>query len=305
MKYVGQADSPCIVPTSSSNFICNESKRSSYRVNRPRGDKKSRDDSIPTEETNSKAENSKFKPLNSTGNLVGMYLRQIGKSIVTPSEKESTSSCLQGSKNSYSVNNDVEPKNKTTNSTSAVVPLRRTKISPTKESPSKSAFTCDATESNSIEDCKKNKKPKATEPAATRKNSNKRRHRRRGKSDLGYVESFSFDDANPTKVEEKKDNNKEEEGDDSKYIENELLLEASSDSFDVYDDYYKNSSVERQDSFGSDSAVGTMKSDFFADIDLAKIRDGSSAILQELCRTPEKSSGTPNRAASPFESTAL
>ncbi|OXU31192.1 hypothetical protein TSAR_001653 [Trichomalopsis sarcophagae] len=308
IKYVGQADSPCIVPTSPSNLNGNESKRSSYRVNRSRtNSKKSPDDSPITDgtSTNPKADNGKF-------NIVGVYLRQFGKSILL--DKENTSTGSQGSKNSYSVNNDTEPKNKTSNS-SSTTPLRRTKISPTKESPCKSAFTNDTTETNKTitEDSPKRKqKSKAKElqqPTVSRKNSNKRRNRRRGKSDLGYVESFSFDDSNDSKNEpQEKDNNKEDIKEDanSRYIENELLLEASSDSFsDLYDDYFKSKAVERQDSFGSDSAVGTMKSDFFADIDLAKIRDGSSALLQKLCRTSDKCPATPNRASSPFESTAL
>lgn len=308
IKYVGQADSPCIVPTSPSNLNGNESKRSSYRVNRSRtNSKKSADDSPISDNTstNPKADNGKF-------NIVGVYLRQFGKSILL--DKENTSTGSQGSKNSYSVNSDTDSKSKTSNS-SSTTPLRRTKISPTKESPCKSAFTSDTPEANktTTEDSPKRKqKSKAKElqqPTVSRKNSNKRRNRRRGKSDLGYVESFSLDDSNDSKDEpQEKDNNKEEskEDENSRYIENELLLEASSDSFsDLYDDYYKSKAVERQDSFGSDSAVGTMKSDFFADIDLAKIRDGSSALLQELCRTSDKCPATPNRAASPFESTAL
>ncbi|XP_058806357.1 LIM domain kinase 1 isoform X2 [Phymastichus coffea] len=279
IKFIGQVDLPSIVPTSPSNLNYNESKRSSYRVNRRKSD-----ESLTSE--SSKIENPKFKPLNTTGNIVGMYLRQIGKSIVAPVEKENTSSYLQSNKNSCSTTTEAESKCKAPNSTT---PLRRSKISPTKESPSRNAFTCDANEANiGDESPKRKQKSKIKELPATRRSSNKRRNRRREKSDLGYVESFSFEDSKDT------DNNVE-----SRVESN--VLEGTSASLDFYDDYCKMEDVKRQDSFGTDSAVGTMKSDFFADIDLAKIRDGSVPILQDLCCTTD----SPNHTASPFESTAL
>lgn len=234
-----------------------------------------------------------------------MCLRQISKSIVSPSDKENASvSCSQSSKNSYIVNSE-DSANKS--STSVTTPLRRTKISPTKESPSKSAFTCDSTDPNTSDISPKRKqKAKVKEAILPKKSSNKRRNRRRGKSDLGFVENFSCEEASsPTddkvvdigKIEDKKDK--------LKLIENELPFEKSSDSLDLYDDFYKKANIERQDSFGSDSAVGTMKSDFFADIDLAKIRDGSSAIFQDLCRTNDNVPATSKSTTAPFESTAL
>ncbi|XP_043286294.1 LIM domain kinase 1 isoform X2 [Venturia canescens] len=74
----------------------------------------------------------------------------------------------------------------------------------------------------------------------------------------------------------------------------------SPESINDYTSCYKD--LCRQDSFGSDSAVGTMRSDFFADIDLAKLRLDNEArdicCSKDLCRTP-------NRGASPIESTAL
>ncbi|KAG7206030.1 hypothetical protein KM043_003433 [Ampulex compressa] len=48
---------------------------------------------------------------------------------------------------------------------------------------------------------------------------------------------------------------------------------------------YKNVDLCRQDSFGTDSALGTMKSDFFAELDFGQLRDG--AHTPDLCRTPE------------------
>lgn len=74
----------------------------------------------------------------------------------------------------------------------------------------------------------------------------------------------------------------------------------SPESINDYTSCYKD--LCRQDSFGSDSAVGTMRSDFFADIDLAKLRlDNESRVIRcskDVCTTP-------NRDASPIESTAL
>ncbi|XP_011503092.1 PREDICTED: dual specificity testis-specific protein kinase 2-like [Ceratosolen solmsi marchali] len=309
MKYVGQADGPFIVPTSSNTSLnSNESKRSSYRVNCFRADSKKDEVPASIESASSKADNSKYKAANASGNLVGMYLRQIGKSIAPTSDKENSTSSSHTNKNSYSVNKEPDSKCRTTSATttSATTPLRRTKISPTKESLTKSAFISEMPEANAIEDPLKSKEKAKLkgESQISRKGSNKLKNRRRGKSDLGYVDSFSLDESKSSRGQIENDNNKQED-ENSRYIENELLLQASSDSFGLYDDYFKTSGVERQGSFGSDSAVGTMKSDFFADIDLAKIRDGSSTILRELCCTPDKCPATPNRTNSPFESTAL
>ncbi|XP_014237967.1 LIM domain kinase 1 isoform X1 [Trichogramma pretiosum] len=274
VKYVGQVEVTPVVPTSTSILSSNEHKRSSYRVHRESA-KKSLDDSTSSEVSHSRGENlnAKFKSLNSTGNLVGIYLRQISKSIVTTSDKENASS------SSYS--SEVDVKNKTTTTS-----LRRTKISPTQESPLKSAFTIEPMENETTEESPKRKQKLKT--TSQQRRSSRRKNRRRGKSDLGYVESFSFDESNSETAEKSKDEMKEDEN--AKLIENDLS------DFVLYG--YKK--AERQDSFGSDSALGTMKSDFFADVDLAKIRDGSAAILQELCRTPEQCP-----PASPFESTAL
>jgi len=76
-------------------------------------------------------------------------------------------------------------------------------------------------------------------------------------------------------------------------------LKATPNSLTEYNGCYKNIDICRQDSFGSDSALGTMKSDFFADVDFAQMRD-----TPDLCHTPERSC-TPNRPTSPIESTAL
>lgn len=197
----------------------------------------------------SEASNNKYKPLNAPGNLVGMYLRQIGKSIAPSSDKENASS------SSYS---ESEFKSKPTS-------LRRTKISPTQESASKNAFVTDESESI-IGDASPKRKPKPKASIQQRKNS-----RRKNKKKVKSSESNVMTE--PSREEEN-------------------TIEHQSNEQEPYS-YNKS---ERKDSFGSDSAIGTMKSDFFSDIDLSKIREGSSAILQELCRTPEQCS-----PASPFE----
>jgi hypothetical protein len=79
-------------------------------------------------------------------------------------------------------------------------------------------------------------------------------------------------------------------------------LKATSNCLSDYTGCYKNVDVCRQDSFGSDSALGTMKSDFFADVDFAQMRDGQH--IPELCHTPERCC-TPNGTTSPIETTAL
>ncbi|KYM82591.1 LIM domain kinase 1 [Atta colombica] len=76
-------------------------------------------------------------------------------------------------------------------------------------------------------------------------------------------------------------------------------LKMMPNSLAEYNGCYKDIDICRQDSFDSDSALGTMKSDFFADVDFVQMRD-----TPDLCHTPERCC-TPNRPTSPIESTAL
>ncbi|CAG5103579.1 Similar to LIMK1: LIM domain kinase 1 (Drosophila melanogaster) [Cotesia congregata] len=71
-----------------------------------------------------------------------------------------------------------------------------------------------------------------------------------------------------------------------------------------YTECYKNKQVDlcRQDSFSTDSAVGTMRSDFFDDIDVAELR--KNAEEHKNCCTADKFCPL-NRNASPIESTAF
>ncbi|XP_057319682.1 LIM domain kinase 1 isoform X1 [Microplitis mediator] len=106
------------------------------------------------------------------------------------------------------------------------------------------------------------------------------------------------------------------ESNDEKFLKNHLLntddiefdytshLNLSSHPHVNYTECYKNKEVDlcRQDSFCTDSAVGTMRSDFFDDIDVAELR--KDAEEHENCRTSDKYCPS-NRNASPIESTAL
>ncbi|XP_076231426.1 LIM domain kinase 1 isoform X2 [Calliopsis andreniformis] len=122
---------------------------------------------------------------------------------------------------------------------------------------------------------------------------------------------FLYNTQNETNVDNKKDCTMSIQ-DRSKLESNDLkktVIDAKSvydnklpNSLTEYSGCYKNVDLCRQDSFGSDSAVGTMKSDFFADLDFIQLRDGRHT--PDLCHTPERCC-TPNRAASPIESTAL
>ncbi|XP_078039852.1 LIM domain kinase 1 isoform X2 [Augochlora pura] len=94
-------------------------------------------------------------------------------------------------------------------------------------------------------------------------------------------------------------NSSEIESDPKKSVYDDSKLPSS---LAEYSGCYKNVDLCRQDSFGSDSAVGTMRSDFFADLDFVQLRDGRHT--PDLCHTPDRCC-TPNRATSPIESTAL
>lgn len=281
------------------------------------------------------------------GSLVGTYLRQISKSI-TPAEREGKSSCV--GKNSYTISDDPKGSIEGLKTPSSSY-LRRTKISPTKES-SRDAFSpedankykssespiSDADCSVSRDDSKESDSLVCTTNELCREDSFKSDSSTLKKSDLRYSDSFCSNNSTLKKDEfyglqaddelgtcacKRTEENENLDSCRDKYSsnpqtciicnENDLrtkdlkyILESrfkdSSGSFDVYDGFYKNLNLCRQDSFGSDSAVGTMKSDFFTELDLEKLRDGRG--MTDLCCTPEKCC-TPKRAASPIESTAL
>ncbi|KAK0176070.1 hypothetical protein PV328_000243 [Microctonus aethiopoides] len=76
----------------------------------------------------------------------------------------------------------------------------------------------------------------------------------------------------------------------------------TSQSLVDYNECYKGVDLCRQDSFCTDSAVGTMRSDFFDDIDVAEMRKNAEA--QEICCITDKCCSS-NRPVTPIESTAL
>ncbi|KAJ8679115.1 hypothetical protein QAD02_014902 [Eretmocerus hayati] len=296
IKYSGLADTSSFVPSSSANFGYLGPKRSSYRVNRSCNTSRKLPEAVVSNESEISNPERKFTTDDP---------KKPSKTYPSPDEAVGASSRKENdprpmsSTDTYSVLSSMSSKKKSTNP----IPIRRTKISPTKESPSRSAFMCDSVEKIETENLPKRKqKSKVKECTVTRKSSfDNQRGKRRGKSDLGYVEDFPFN-SESSKNEGDEDNNEMKSRDDPK-VENEIFLESMSNTFDFHVDLYGKESLERQNSFSSDSAVGTMKSDFFTDLDLAKIGDGSSAILEELCR--EKCTSTPNRSVSPIESTAL
>ena len=363
IRYVGRA-SPCSLSDTPEYIIDN---KCSYKVNSSLNSKsaeKSNDhNSVGSGHSRTKLE-SKFKM--SDPSSVNFYLRQVGKSanaiekenkIGDQNESESKKPCNDNSKSSTGSY------------------LRRTKISPTKETP-KNAFSSQkkslSTEagtslqskvtisSGEIEESKptndrvsrqesnvsdigsilsrqgsltvldctakyKDKGYKDYSPYNTLRNDDLRKDSCCGKnSALCYTDSvysnsslsknddfLIYNTQNETNVENKKDCTtsiqdcmKLGTNDPKKTVintksayDNKLPI-----SLAEYSGCYKNVDLCRQDSFGSDSAVGTMKSDFFADLDFVQLRDGRHT--PDLCHTPERCC-TPNRAASPIESTAL
>ncbi|XP_051174034.1 LIM domain kinase 1 isoform X2 [Leptopilina boulardi] len=199
----------------------------------------------------------KFKTPNST-NIVGTYLRQISKSI-TPSEKENKT-CRRNNSNSKenesrkgSVSVDDTVHSKTTGCY-----LRRTKISPTKET-TKNAFSKD-------DESLDNSFGEKNEELSCQKFPSK-------------IDNFSEEMDLKNILESK-----------LKAVDNNRLKNPSN-SYEV----------QRKDSFDLDSAVGTMKSDFFSELDLDKLRDESE--IPELCHSEKCHSHS--RCTSPIESTAL
>ncbi|XP_025987482.1 LIM domain kinase 1 isoform X2 [Solenopsis invicta] len=357
IKYVGNA-SPCMISDASEYIIDN---KGSYKINSLKHKSEKCND---TSSHKTKSE-SKFKIPDAAGS-VGSYLKQIGKSIGTV-EKENkainnTANC-----------NDIDSKRVVSESTkpSTGSYLRRTKISPTKET-SKHAFSNKETvkdkvdgvfpvqksieskvppsQENIVGDIKKDEKD--IKDRLSRQESNV--------SDVGSILSrqgsltvvdctSKYKDYSPfntfTKDDFRKDcsfekqnsdlhhtdslysnssiskrddlfsiHNKQNRSDDivgTRSIgngpKNPIMtssiyssdLKAMPNSLAEYNGCYKGIDICRQDSFGSDSALGTMKSDFFADVDFAQMRD-----TPDLCRTPERCC-TPNRPTSPIESTAL
>ena len=262
MKYVGNIEPGTDLNVSKQ--IGNENK---YKINNPL--------------TSQSQDKIKFKTPNAS-NIVGSYLRQISKSK-TPSEKENKTekenkSCRN---NSNSKENDSKKgsMDDSINSKSTGCYLRRTKISPTKES-TKNAFSRDDSNSNENLEIRRNQKEEIFYEG------NKNEASKCPKS----CQKF------PAKLESQDSFSSPEERDLKSILESRLKAVESR---------FKNPSIsvelQRKDSFDLDSAVGTMKSDFFSELDLDKLTDVNE--IPELCHS--KKCHSPNRCSSPIESTAL
>ncbi|XP_033201270.2 LIM domain kinase 1 isoform X1 [Bombus vancouverensis nearcticus] len=362
IRYVGRA-SPSSLSDTLEYIIDNKySYKVNNNLNSKSAEKSSEYNSMSGGHSRTKLEG-KFKMPDT--NSVSSYLRQIGKSMNVV-EKESK---VDGKNN-----NDTKKTVGETSKSSAGSYLRRTKISPTKETP-KNAFSPQKNsqseagtslqskvsvsageitedepindrvtrqESNvsdigsilsrqgslTVLDCTakhKDKMYKGYLPFNTlQKEDLHKESSFRNNTALHYTDSLysnsslskndnflSYNTRNETNVDNKKDctastqncTNFESSNSKKTVIETAPMYDGKlPNSLTEYTECYKNVDLCRQHSFGSDSAVGTMRSNFFADLDFVQLRDGRHT--SDLCHTPERCC-TPNRAASPIESTAL
>nr|XP_033329452.1 LIM domain kinase 1 isoform X2 [Megalopta genalis] len=342
VRYVGRA-SPCILSDTPNEYTVDS--KCSYKVNNNINSK--------PEIVKTKLEN-KFKMPDASS--VSAYLRQIGKSASTTE--------TEYKQDSQSGNTDSKKAGDRSNETPKSVGsyLRRTKISPTKETP-KNAFSPqinnqfeagtslqskltvssvkmndnepmnerivrqDSNASNigsilsrqgslTVLDCSANKDKvcKECSPLNTLQKEDTQKNKNLYYTDSLYSNtSISKNDdlliynvQTEINAETKRNHRvqaiqdpSELDSDPKKSVYDGNKLPSS---LAEYSGCYKNVDLCRQDSFGSDSAVGTMRSDFFADLDFVQLRDGRHT--PDLCHTPDRCC-TPNRATSPIESTAL
>ncbi|XP_011259330.1 LIM domain kinase 1 isoform X1 [Camponotus floridanus] len=357
IKYVGSA-SQCTVSDASDYII---DSKGSYKISNNLKHK-STEKSNDTSGCKVKSEN-KFK-IPDTASSVGSYLRQIGKSIGAI-EKENKAINNRNDVNS----GDINPKKVVGEGTKPCSGsyLRRTKISPTKET-TKNAFSNKEIDKvdgvSSLQKSVQSKVPPNQENVIEKEDVKDRLSKQENNvSDVGSILSrqgsptvldctskykdyslfdtymkddfrkndsfkklyssslYHTDSLYSNSSVSKRDNlitpNRQNASDDGN---RPVVAESMSDDTKTpmmtsslygsdlkncladYTRCYKGIDVCRQDSFGSDSALGTMKSDFFADIDFAQMRD--SRHTPDLCHTSERCC-TPNRPTTPIESTAL
>ncbi|KYN34683.1 LIM domain kinase 1 [Trachymyrmex septentrionalis] len=351
IKYVGSA-SPCVVSDASEYII---DSKGSYKINSLKHKSAEKCNDISGHKTKSE---SKFK-IPDAACSVGSYLKQIGKSIGAMEKENKTINTANCS--------DTDSKKIVSESSkpSSGSYLRRTKISPTKET-SKTAFSSKEIAKDKVDGILSQKSVESKVPPNIQENMGdekviKDRLSRRvsNMSDVGSILSrqgsltvldcmSKYKDYSPFNTFTKDDfrenhslgkqnsglyhtnnlysNSNISRQDDlfnihSKQCRNDDDVEIKSttngpknsmtssiydsdskmmpNSLAEYNGCYKGIDICRQDSFDSDSALGTMKSDFFADVDFVQMRD-----TPDLCHTPERCC-TPNRPTSPIESTAL
>ncbi|XP_011143629.1 LIM domain kinase 1 isoform X2 [Harpegnathos saltator] len=370
IKYVG-----CASPSSISDvpeYIIDS--KGSYKINNSLKQKPT--DKLNDTSAHKTKSESKFK-IPDAASSVGSYLRQIGKSIGAVEKENKAINNRNGGINCSDTDSKKAAGEGVTKSSTGY--LRRTKISPTKETSKNNAFSTKETVKDKIDavspllKAAKSKVPPNCQEAVARNEDIKGRLSRQESnvSDVGSIlsrqgsltvlESSSkskgtaYEDYSPFNIFAKDDFRKEnsfrKQGlyhTDSLYSNSSVSKQddfiipnkrnasndgdcsivgtkATSDASknpmvisksvyggdlkampdclaDYTDGCYKGVDICRQDSFGSDSAVGTMKSDFFTDVDFAQMRDGRHT--PNLCHTPDRCC-TPNRRTSPIESTAL
>lgn len=356
IKYVGSA-SPCTVSDAPEYIIDN---KGSYKINNSLK-YKSAEKSNDMIGHKTKME-SKFK-IPDAASSVGSYLRQIGKSI---GGVEKENKAVNSRNDAHCSGTEPKRANEGTKSSTGSY-LRRTKISPTKET-SKNAFSNKDTIKDkvdtvpSLQQSIESKVPPNQDIIAENESIKGRLPRQESNvSDVSSILSRQgsltvldctskfkgdvYKDYSPfntfTKDNLRKDDtfgkqnarlhhtdslysnssmskqddfiisnrrNTSNDGDVStKSVGNAFKKQminskATPDCLVDYTGCFKDVDISRQDSFSSDSAVGTMKSDFFTDVDFAQMRDGQHT--PDLCHTPERCC-TPNRPTSPIESTAL
>ncbi|XP_033210664.1 LIM domain kinase 1 isoform X2 [Belonocnema kinseyi] len=263
MKYVGNIDPGTDLSLSKQIGIENK-----YKINSPL--------------TSQSQDKIKFKTPNAS-NIVGTYLRQISKSK-TPSEKENKTekenkACRRNNSNLKENDSKKSSADESINSKPTGCYLRRTKISPTKET-TRNAFSRDDSNSKDNSEVKRNQKEEIFYEG------NKNAASKSSKSCQNF----------PTKMESHNSFSSPEERDLKNILESRLK---------AVEIRLKNSSVsvelQRKDSFELDSAVGTMKSDFFSELDLDKLIDVNE--ISDICHSEKCHSS--NRCTSPIESTAL
>ncbi|XP_044002295.1 LIM domain kinase 1 isoform X2 [Aphidius gifuensis] len=260
------------------------------------------------------------------GGFVGTYFKQIGK-LKNSIEKNREISRQQ-------INKDINKKNKKDSPKGSY--LRRMKISPTKEQ-TKNAFTSIRQIQQLTNDNKNllendNNNLKRQSSIASSIGSILSRHTSLTASDTlpkqKYVHplygeknklshSDSFDSNSSTLRKADVYHTDSFCSNDSTLKSDDYLTFKNIDEPDIdntnddknsfnYSDCYKNLDLCRTDSFCTDSAVGTMKSDFFDDIDIAEMQ--KNHLTNDICCTHDNNSCKKNQSSttsSPIESTAL
>ncbi|XP_043486635.1 LIM domain kinase 1 isoform X1 [Polistes fuscatus] len=372
IRYVGNSN-PCNFSDSPSEFYKVDNK-CSYKLNNNNTSNnnnnvhtksmtgESSGSNSGTSSNNKTKQDGKFK-IPDAGNIVGSYLRQIGKTLGTIDKENKSSNSQNGVSSCTDFKKTTTPGETIKSSTGSY--LRRTRISPTKET-TKNAFQVKDNISTDVKSMQSTSSVSSAKELVPNQSTDKELSRQASVlSDVGSILSrqgsltvygslSKIKDNNlssvrnhiltsaeehlepkvttercttyqnrdlrdlpldPTRTDERQRyilshrlENTQAILDDPKtsVINSKCLYDSgfklSANALAEYAECYKNLDLCRQDSFGSDSAVGTMKSDFFADLGFVKLKDGR--LTPDVSHSPERCC-TPNRSSSPIESTAL